>query len=229
MTVVCGLVALPFALPGSGNSGKARSVLVFTSGPSTTTSLNAQQGEAADTATTVAPTPTTSPTVTTRPAAATTTTALVCHDSYNPACGSFRWSPAPAPASPVSVNIAYSPNPVAGQEVTFTVTYSDPNAVVVTSCPSMLDYGDFSLSQGCSVDTSCPQTRYGPWNPPGKNPSSGTVQYRHTYTNPGSYTFSVKYPAGTGCYDPYAAVLSGTVTITVDQPSPPASTGSTSG
>lgn len=220
--VVCGLVALP--LVAFGGPGKPRSALVFTSVPPTTTAPSATD---AATTTTVAPAPvpTTAPPSTTQKASTTPTTALACHNSYNAACGTFRWSPAPAPADAWTMRITPSDSqPVAGQEVTFTVTYSDPNAAVVTDCPTAVEYGDMSLSTGCSIDTQC-TTRYGAWAPPPKHPSSGTIVLKHTYTSPGPYTVTVKYPAGVDCYDPYRDVLSASLPITVT--AAPASTTST--
>lgn len=221
---MCALVALPFALP-SGNAAKGRSVLVFTSTPPTTEAPTLQQAAAADTATTVAPAPPTSSPATTQPPATTATTALVCHDSYNPACGTFRWSPAPAPASPVSINVTPSSStPTAGEQVTFTVTYADPNSPVNTACSTV--QSGMGVGSGCSPDYTPCNTRYGPWEPPTKQPSAGTQSYTFQYDTPGTYTFSVSYPAGNPCYNPYATTLNGTATITVRQASSPPGTAS---
>lgn len=212
---LCGLIALPVVALTSSTKAHPRSTLVFTSVPPTTT---------------VAPTPTTAvpATTTTLPAATTTTTALVCHNSYNPACGAFRWSPAPA-VDPVSVQITFSPDhPVAGNTVTFRVTYSDGNSVVDTNCANVSGGGGMGPNYGCqsaqAPSSSCP-TRYGPWDPPAKQPSAGSMTYPYKYDTPGTYTFSAEYLAESTCsnYNPYPTQVSGSVQVIVGQANTPAS------
>ncbi|HZQ28671.1 MAG TPA: hypothetical protein VFA94_13325, partial [Acidimicrobiales bacterium] len=142
----------------------------------------------------------------------TTTTALMCRNSYDPKCGQFHWDPAPAPAAPASLTVTFSPaNPKAGDTVTFTVHHHDPDTNVV-ACGTE-DYGDQSV--GCAADYPACQTRYGPWDPPAKKPDDGTNTISHTYKAAGTYTVRIEYPAGPGCYDPYAGKVSGSVTITI--------------
>ena len=208
--VLSGLVALPvIALTSSGGPGKQRSALVFT-GPAST--------EAAPT-TTEAPPATVPATTTTvaavNQAAPTTTTTLVCRNSYDPACGAFRWDPSPATGGTPSVSIKPSPpNPIVGQQVTFTVTISDPNTAVYTC--GQVSYGD-GMNENCTASTASPncRVRYGPWTPPARYADSVSTSFTYTYRSADTYTVSAKYPVGSTCYDPYQGWATGSVTVTV--------------
>lgn len=170
------------------------------------------------TSTTAAPPTTTAVKVRSAAPTTTPTTVLVCHNSFNPACGPFRWSSPPGPAGTPTVSIQYSPtNPVAGGTVTFTVSYSDPDTSVAP-CGSVQT--GTPLNQGCAVDYAACPTRYGPWDPPARHPGSNTLTYPVKYESSGSYTFSVDYAVGTPCYDPYQGHATGSTTVTVG-PSPP--------
>lgn len=141
------------------------------------------------------------------------TTALVCHDSYNPACGTFRWASPPLAADSPTVSIQYTPSsPVAGDTVTFTVSYSDPDTSVA---PCGEVHTGTPMNSGCSVDYKACATRYGAWDPPSKQPGSNTLTYSVYYKSTGSYTFSVDYAIGTPCYDPYQSNAAGSVTVVV--------------
>ena len=207
--VLSGLAALPvIALTSSGGPGKQHSALVFT-GPATT--------EPAPT-TTEAP-PTTVPATTTTVAAvnqsAPTTTTLVCRNSYDQACGPFRWDPSPAPAGTPTVSIkVVTANPVVGQPVTFNVTISDPNTAVYTC--GQVSYGD-GMNENCSATTAGPacRVRYGPWTPPARYADSVSTSFTYPYKAAGTYTVSAKYPVGSSCYDPYQGWATGSTTVTI--------------
>ena len=209
--VLCGLVALPvIALTSSGGPGKQRSALVFT-GPATT--------EPAPTTTeappTTLPVPTTTVAAVNQGAPTTTTTPLVCRNSYEQACGAFRWDPSPAPGGTPSVSIKYSPaEPLAGQQVTFTVTISDPNTAVYTC--GQVSYGD-GMNETCTASTASPncRVRYGPWTPPSRYADSVSTSFAYTYKTAGTYTVSAKYPVGSSCYDPYQGSATGSVPLTI--------------
>ena len=212
-----GLVALPVIALTSSSPSKLHSALVFTGPAATTTAVPDPT-----TSTTVAPATTLAPASTTTVAPvrqATTTTTLVCRNSYNPECGPFHWDPAPAPGGSPSVTIVPStPNPTAGEGMNFKVTVSDPDTAVYTC--GQVQYGDMSPSEGCApVAASCP-TRYGAWDPPARHPDSATTEYPHTYKDSGTYTFSVVFPVGNPCFDPYEGQVSGSVTVTVSDPTP---------
>ena len=216
--LLSGVVAVPVVALTSSSTGKPRSALVFTDAPSTTV----QAAPDPTTSTTQAPaTTTTAPPATTKAVAAaarpapTATTTLVCHNSYNPACGPFRWDSPPAPAGSPSVTIVPRPsNPTVGQEVTFTVTVSDPNTAVYTC--GQVTYGD-GMGQGCSATTAGPacETRYGPWDPPSRITDSATTTYTYSYERVGVYTVKATFPVGNPCYDPYQGSVSGSVQVTV--------------
>ena len=226
--VLAGLVALPvIALTSSSNPIKSHHALVFT-GPATTEQAGgpppAPTTTEAPATTLPAPATTTTTVAPARQPAqtTTTTTVLVCRNSYNPACGPFRWDPAPAPAGNWTVSVQYSPaKPVVGDTVTFTVTISDPNTSVYTC--GHVTFGAGGPDQNCeSVSASCP-TRYGPWDPPAKRPDSVTTGYTYRYDKPGNYTFSVTYPVGNPCYDPYQTQASASQSFTVSA-APPTTT-----
>jgi hypothetical protein len=224
--VLCALVSgVALALAPAGTP---RSPLVATVAPPTTAAPSATTVPTSTTeapATTVATPPQTavsSSRETAATTAPTTSTILVCHNSYNPACGAFRWDPAPASGGPAGVSITYSPSkPQPGDWVTFTVTVSDPDTTVSTCGQVAFGTGP---DYGCSdqqASGSCP-TRYGPWTPPAKTPSSATKTYSPVqYKSSGSYTFTAQYPIGTACYDPYEGTANGSVTFYVGNPPSP--------
>lgn len=165
-------------------------------------------------------------TTTTRPAATTTSTAptttvVACRNSTDPACGPFRFDPQPGADSPMTAQVVAEPASVrAGQEVVFTVTLDDPDGVSYGS--SVFIFGDSGIGE-TSQD---PCTKFGPWDPPPRDPASATeVQLvRHTYFSPGTYTATFAFEAGPfDCVDsvtgrgdrPYASSATGTVTVVV--------------
>jgi len=220
--LLCGMVTAPVVAVAL--SGQPRRAVVTTAtGTSPTTDPPPASTVPSTTSTTAAP-PTTTAVAVQQPAPTTTaTTALVCHNSYNPACGPFRWAPAPVPTDQASVSISYSPaDPVAGGQVTFTVRISDPDTTVSTC--GQVEYGD-GMGQGCAAGTApmCP-IRYGPWDLPAKHATSATATYPYTYAAAGTYTVKVRYPTGNPCYDPYQSQVTGTDTVVVGAAGNPSTT-----
>lgn len=157
------------------------------------------------------------PTVTTVPP----TAVVTCRNSADPACGPFRFDPQPGNDLPMTVQAVVGPtSPVAGQEVVFQVTLADPDGVTPGS--SLFHFGDSGT--GGSSFAEC--KKYGPWDPPARDPSRATEiqEVRHTYAKAGTYTATFSFEAGPfGCVDsvtgrgdrPYASGGIGTVTVVV--------------
>jgi hypothetical protein len=156
-----------------------------------------------------------------RPAPTTTpTTARVCRNSQDPACGPFRWDPALAPDKPLIADFTAAPaTAVAGQPVVFEVAWSDADAKLSS---------DRFSTDGTSIGTSCTLApRYGPWTPPAPSGGSGTLRYPTTFPNPGTYKVAVEL--GTGgldgatspdCTPPYGDFVRIERTITVGPAAP---------
>lgn len=141
-----------------------------------------------------APTTTTPPagtvtalqTATTRPGGTTTTTgrpppapAKPCRNSYDPACGPFRWDPDPGPNAPLTVTVTPPSQQVkAGQEVNFHIVAHDPDAKI-DRCYAF-DFGDGQKGSTCPPPAACP-TPYGPWSPPAKVDDTYEFDVKHTY------------------------------------------------
>ena len=121
----------------------------------------------------------------------------------------------------MSVHIVMDPPaPVAGQEVVFTITLTDPDGVSING--STYVFGDTGIGES-SVD---PCTKFGPWDPPARDPAHATevVTLRHTYAVARAYRatfFFTGFPfdcedSVTGRGDrPYASSASGTVSFEV--------------
>jgi hypothetical protein len=122
------------------------------------------------TTTTARPRPTTSPT--TPPA---TEPPLVCANSYDPACGNFSWSPAPAANQPMAATAPASVSVAPGETVEFDVVWSDPDAVPTFTDD---DTDGTILTPACVTDA----VRYGPWSPPAA--TGGSVIRHVVYTAP---------------------------------------------
>jgi hypothetical protein len=141
-----------------------------------------------------------------------------CHNSYDAACGAFRWDPDPGPNQPITGNVAASSQNVrVGDKVTFTVTGDDPDAAPLQECN--VDFGDDSGyhcdPQPLVNPSYCPK-QYGPWAPPAKQDGKLNTTYDHTYAKTGTYTihFDVR-SAMQECNNPYASAADLQVTIFV--------------
>ncbi len=115
----------------------------------------------------------------------TPTTARVCRDSSQPACGPFRWDPVLAANQPLVASFSSAPTTaVAGQTVTFEVAWSDGDAKLSS---------DRFSTDGTRIGSSCMLVaRYGPWTPPARIGGSGTLSYPTTFAEPGTYEVGVE-------------------------------------
>lgn len=199
----------------------------------TTTVAPRRQPAAPAPPTTTSATVTTLPAVTSTvaPAVATTVTPVTsapttsstvssCRNSTDPACGPFRFDPQPGPDSPMTVQVAVEPaEPVAGQEVVFRLTLTDPDGVSYNA--TTFGFGDGGIG-GASFP---PCERFGAWDPPPRDgATTEVVEVAHTYANPGTYAVSFLFEAGPfSCIDsvsgrgdrPYASSATGTATVVV--------------
>ncbi len=152
---------------------------------------------------------------------ATTTTAPVCRNSTNPACGNFRYTPNPTNRA-MSANVTISADPaVAGQQITLTATYNDPDAQPDPLC-SPVNWGDGTTSDaGPCPGPSPPCGGHGPFDPPPAVTSGNTQAFglQHTYSATGSYTVvlpperSHVPKVAEGCTDPYSSVVTAGVPV----------------
>jgi hypothetical protein len=200
--------------PTSSQPASTSSSGPTTTGSSSTTVKGATTTTRAGTETTgatVGPGPTTSTTkgvpatvgTTTPPPSSTTTTTQPCRNSTLPVCGPFHWDPTPN-NQPIGVGIVASPaSPHTGDQVTFTVTVTDPDHTVGT-CATM-DFGDQTPLQGSCPSPPC-AARYGAWDlPPAGVANTHTFTYMHTYAVAQSYFPSFYVDDRNDCQDPYGA------------------------
>lgn len=158
---------------------------------------------------------------TTSTAPTTTTTLDPCRNSADPTCGPFRFDPQPGADNPMTVQVAIEPaSPVAGQPMVFHLTLTDPDGVSYDG--TNFNFGNSGI--GGSTPEAC--AKFGPWDPPARDPASATqtVNVTHTYFAPGTYTATFFFDAGPfDCVDsvtgrgdrPYASSATGTVTVQV--------------
>ncbi len=154
------------------------------------------------------------------PAPTTTTTAIVCRNSLDARCGSFRWDPAPD-NQPITVQVSVaSGTHKVGQPVTFHIVVDDPDRPIEHICVGT-DYGDASVPFcGRPIVERAPadQQPHGPWAPPPKQPDHLETDPTHSYRSAGSYTVHFVYRSQQSCAatgDPYYSEGTGTATITI--------------
>ena len=170
----------------------------------------------------VSTTTTTVPATTTTTAApATTSTVDPCRNSTDPECGPFRFDPQPGADRPMTVEVTVEPaTPVAGQPMVFHITLTDPDGVSYDG--TTFNFGNSGI--GGSTPEAC--AKFGPWDPPARDPASATktLDVTHTYFEAGSYTATFFFDAGPfDCVDsvtgrgdrPYASSATGTLTVVV--------------
>lgn len=162
-------------------------------------------------------------TTTTTPVPATTTPLTIdpCRNSTDPACGPFRFDPQPGADNPMTVEVTVEPAaPVAGQPMVFHIILTDPDGVSYDG--TNFNFGNSGI--GGSTPEEC--AKFGPWDPPARDPASATqtVNVVHTYFEAGTYTATFFFDAGPfDCVDsvtgrgdrPYASSATGTVTVVV--------------
>lgn len=184
------------------------------------------------TTTAVIPVPTTArlpststsrPTATATTVRSSTTTTVSCRNSHDPACGPFYFSPAPDPDRPMTVEVTVSASTVkVGEEVVFKIVRRDPDGVPDV----MLQAVDLGEVQGHADPTVGLCDRFGPWDPPPKDPTAATVatESRYAYHSVGTFTATFSYDIQpTACTDsrtglsenPYASRAKGSVQVTV--------------
>lgn len=144
-------------------------------------------------------------------------TSPVCRNSTDPACGPFRWDPAPGPNAPLEISITYSPSaPRIGQEVTVTVHARDADALIGDVTVTFGDE-DVVTIPPASIHT-CDNAQTGPWSLPTATPDDIVRIFRHAYTKAGDLTISA-YAAspeilnGTCPPNPYASQATASVAI----------------
>jgi hypothetical protein len=156
--------------------------------------------------------------------ATTTTTLDPCRNSVDPKCGPFRFDPQPGTDNPMTVEVTAEPaSPVAGQPLVFHITLRDPDGV-------SYDGTNFNFgNSGIGGSTPEPCAKFGPWDPPARDPASATkiMDVGHTYFEAGTYTATFFFDAGPfDCVDsvtgrgdrPYASSATGTVSVQVTAP-----------
>jgi hypothetical protein len=147
-----------------------------------------------------------------------------CNNSTEKSCGDFYWIKQPGSNAPLKVSIVVStPDPTAGEPVTFVVTVSDADApnIDVWSTPSWGDRSSPVL--GFAL---CITPAYGGWIPPPERPGTERFTFTHTYAEPGSYTFTIGAKSDSGdpwhtrCHvaEPYESVLDASTKIPVGAP-----------
>lgn len=193
--------------------------------PETTTGMPASTIAPTSTSSVARPTATVTPPTTvratssptSRPPATTSSTATTrpCRNSFEPACGPFRWDPPLPPNQPMSVKLSYLPTaPKAGETVTFYVTVDDPDGSMLLDRDGMAnDYGDTAPERGPTAHVDCFE-RFGPWTPEAPTPVHADLTFRHVYATAGTYTVSLPFKSLGDCtYGPTEATARATITV----------------
>ncbi len=144
-------------------------------------------------------------------------------------CGPFHWTPAPNPKPLIVTAGIASPNPIAGQPVTFNVQIVDPNGSSALTVVREY-YGDITEQTGLAATGPCIPP-YGAWPLPPPGPQQ-QVEPQKTHIFPAG-TFKVHFSAASGaadptwCFiDPYASQGdSNVLTVNVAAAPPPITTG----
>lgn len=154
-------------------------------------------------------------------APATNSTVDPCRNSTDPLCGPFHFDPQPGADNPMAVQVTAEPaSPVAGQPMVFHITLTDPDGVSFDG--TIFNFGTSGI--GGSTPEAC--AKFGPWDPPERDPAAATqtVTVTHTYFEAGTYTATFSFDAGPfDCVDsvtgrgdrPYASSATGSVTVVV--------------
>jgi hypothetical protein len=196
------------AAAASSNGPSAHRVIRAAGEPSTTTATE-EAPLAPSTTTTITGTtavPTASSTTTPRPGSPTTT--LYCHNSTDPRCGPFRWVGDPGPNDPATDVVEWEPKaPRVGDDVTFTVTWDDPDAPILRSSRNVCIGDGSPCVSGTSLIT-C--DRYGPWDLPARQPFHERWTFHHTFTKTGVFQVSNEFRTTSNkCaeerFDPYGS------------------------
>lgn len=229
-TAVVTVLALLAVQLGSGSDEDRRVVAASPTTVDTTPATTDTPSEAGTTTTTSAPEPTTADTATTDETTTTTAEALAsttpdepvtaltttttepppppnCRNSTDPACGPTYWDPPPGPNQPLTVEVTHSPaQPQPGEEVTFQVTVTDPDARITRDCNFSVNFGDGNTVPTCYFSASCVE-RHGPHTPPDAVHDRYETTFTHTYQGDGDFNATFEFESSSGvCYDdPYAS------------------------
>lgn len=145
------------------------------------------------------------------------TTALVCRNSTDPACGAFRWEPQPVNRA-ATLTLQVPERIVAGVPFDVGMTISDPDGRVDFACYTLGHTGGGTqVGGGCTtVRQDCP-ARFGPWSPPAPAAGQATNQHRVTIDQPGTFEIYATVDPAAGCdnVDPYRSGASAERTIEV--------------
>jgi hypothetical protein len=151
----------------------------------------------------------------------------VCVNSFNPRCGPFRWEPAPPANQPVTIDsvVLDPPHPIAGQNVTVTIQWSDPDADLAHVDGSCDGNGCVYVAAACAMPVNPPS---GPWSPPPPRPGAGTLVQTLQFPVAGTFDWEVDFFTGRDGFcpsfppDPYTsrATVSDSITV-VDFPTIP--------
>jgi hypothetical protein len=144
-------------------------------------------------------------------------TTVSCVRSTDPACGPFRWDPAPT-NRPATLTVTLPDGPVrAGTPVSLTIEMSDPDGTVTLDCYTVsLDRPGLSTGTCNAVAFECPD-RYGSWPPPEPSPDSATATSEVQFDETGTYTITVDASPADGCdnVDPYRSGARTSLTVEV--------------
>jgi hypothetical protein len=220
IALVIGTPIVAVAYATSGGSSRARVVATPASEPTTTVSGSTTVASSTIELSTTAPPMTVAVVTTSTPdLVSPTTTALVCRNSTNPACGPFHYDPPPTNAPATLVVGSVEPaHPYAGQTVTFTLYAVDPDTRLLVDCGGGgQDYGDgtpvVACEPSCAAPGYGPVPEFGPWDPPAPEPTDTTVTLTHRYTRAG--TIHATFHADGDDCGPRPSTATATVTMTV--------------
>ena len=164
-----------------------------------------------------APSPTETKTAAPAPKPTPTTAAPACRNSTDPACGEFRWDPAPRNQPATLTVTAPDRAIVVDEQVELALDMSDPDGRVTLACYSVsLDRPGLSTGSCAAENHDCPE-RYGPWSPPAGQPSSAGTTTVVEFHEPGTYTVTVDVAPADGCdnVDPYRSGARTSITVEV--------------
>lgn len=194
--VAIGVTALPGDDDAVRTAGPAaeRAETTTTTRPTEVLGMVIERDPAAAADTTVADASTTTAPGATVPPATSPAAGPVCRDSVDPACGPFRWEPAPPADQPLVLDADEVPPMAPGQSTELTVRWSDADALLAYYDS---DAGGAALGQPCQIEQ-----RFGPWTPPAPDGGSGVITIAYTApATPGPTSVTVY--ASTGPCDGY--------------------------
>ena len=147
-----------------------------------------------------------------------------CRNSTDPACGPFRWDPAPT-NRPATLSASVEGPVYAGESFAVALVMSDPDGAVEFDCVLVEHDGPGIEVGSCGPveNTECPD-RYGPWTPPAPKGGQGSTSASIMIDEPGTYTVTARVSSYSACanVDPYRSDATSTIDVEV-LPAPEAS------